>query len=130
LTSGTRRSASHRQHTIGGADILYDAGLQQGDGVGRFGRWSLTDIATDIGGVLKARSRTGTRGQPPASHRLFSHFTFSGGDEDGGTQLGEEDAENDLGEGMIDEAWIGRREGMGNEPTTGGWLEADDIEDF
>ena len=110
--------------------------LQPEDGEVGFGRWNLTEIATDIGGVLKAREYTNTRDRPPASHRLFSQLAFSTNGDHGIQQLGENDVGNEMDEACLDDVGFGEDVRRGylkpevSEAMGGGWLESDDIDEF
>ncbi|TFK34628.1 Rad17 cell cycle checkpoint protein-domain-containing protein [Crucibulum laeve] len=95
----------------------------------RAGGWSKSDVAVELGGILKSRDTTSLMtSRPPASHRLFSRMPFALGSNERGQQLGEgevnggeEEEEEELG------IWgVGKKDEVHN----GGWLEGDDIDDF
>ncbi|KAH0835838.1 Rad17 cell cycle checkpoint protein-domain-containing protein [Lanmaoa asiatica] len=104
------------------------------------GKWTHTNVATELGGWLRALDRCrgaaepigskrqgGPRPQPPRTHCRFSHLPWSLGAA-GGDTLGEnEDGEVGV-EGDEDEA-VRLPGGMQSEQEGKGWLEDDDIED-
>lgn len=101
------------------------------------GSWSTAEVATEMGGVLKARdlmtsSRSGSA-QAPSSHRLFSTLTFVYGSNAVVSQtLGEADVD-ERGDAMNDEDELRLEDGGASRQSDshdGGWLESDDIEDF
>lgn len=116
----------------------------------RTGGWSSLEVATEIGGVLRAReahndqnSQSGAsqhQKRAPHTHRLFSHLPFSKGSGSGQTLGENEDGEVDAalashlaldedhaGGSGIHTSWDREKE---EEQTKTGWLEEDDIEDF
>ncbi|KAF9462541.1 Rad17 cell cycle checkpoint protein-domain-containing protein [Collybia nuda] len=92
------------------------------------GGWSRTDVAIELGGILKAKDAVGKFApQPPTSHRLFSNLSFAFGKPFGDIQqLSEGDLEQD------NEQEVNAREvgSLIRETEGGGWLESDDIEEF
>jgi hypothetical protein len=89
----------------------------------------MISVATELGGILKARGINGALNQPPSSHKLFSRLVFI---KNGGNGLAQELAEGDMEDTDMedaedDEGQRGRN--MGEEKMRGGWLESDDIED-
>jgi cell cycle checkpoint protein len=95
----------------------------------RAGGWSRSEIALELGGVLKARDATGI--QPgPASHKKFSRLIFVR-DGNAAHPLGEGDTVENMGDIEENEP-TGYRdsEKAEKEKTDGGWLENDDIEEF
>ncbi|KAF8218236.1 Rad17 cell cycle checkpoint protein-domain-containing protein [Mycena galopus ATCC 62051] len=106
--------------------IVEDAAANENEGW-RLGGWSRAEVATGLGGVLKARDARHAQPQAPVSHRLFSSLAFGFGD-NRAQQLGEGDLPSDEVEVPEDE---GGRGGWSEIPDVqeGGWLESDDIED-
>ncbi|KAJ7856757.1 Rad17 cell cycle checkpoint protein-domain-containing protein [Mycena olivaceomarginata] len=111
--------------------IVEDAVARENEGW-RLGGWSRTEVATGLGGVLKARDAKQTQTQAPGSHRLFSSLPFvSGGDSRGLSQLGEGDLPPSDNVDVPDDG--GARGGWAHVEDVdegGGWLDSDDIEDF
>ena len=105
------------------------------------GRWTHANVATELGGWLRALDRRsgdvrpvgeprgGPYTQPPRTHRLFSHLPWSlgavGGDALGENEDGEVEGDGE-GEGEKDVRLPG---GMRGGEEGKGWLEDDDIED-
>jgi hypothetical protein len=104
--------------------------------------WGGAEIATELGAVLSARDR-GASGPgsvqsfsslplppPPRSHATFSRLVFR---RDGGTKIGTELVEDDMGgvdpENAADEEDEVSTKAKKRE-TNGGWLEEDDIEEW
>lgn len=100
------------------------------------GKWTHNEVATELGGWLRALDRChgGTKpmgskrqGQPPRTHCLFSHLPWSleaaGGDALGENEDGEVEGDGDGDEDVrVPGGMRGGEEGKG-------WLEEDDIED-
>ncbi|KAJ6460973.1 Rad17 cell cycle checkpoint protein-domain-containing protein [Mycena sanguinolenta] len=108
--------------------IVEDATLKANEGW-RLGGWSRAEVATGLGGVLKARDVKQTQPQAPVSHRLFSSLPYGSGGNRGLHQLGEGDLPSDSVDIPEDD---GGRAGWAEIPDVqegGGWLESDDIED-
>ena len=105
------------------------------------GRWTHANVATELGGWLRALDRRngdaipvggeprGPYPQPPRTHRLFSHLPWSlgavWGDALGENEDGEVEGDGG-GEGEKDVRLPG---GMRGGEEGKGWLEDDDIED-
>ncbi|KAE9386945.1 Rad17-domain-containing protein [Gymnopus androsaceus JB14] len=124
---------------------IVDQGAESGWDLGA---WTPRAIATDLGGVLRARdaasSSSGSAGQRvPPRHRTFSSLKFIYPKSDmksaGKEQLGETDDGEPYSEGAIvleEQQEMGMwQDGNGSEPVmskaeAGGWLEGDDIEDL
>ena len=92
-------------------------------------------IATEVGGVLKARTMYAFEDEeiPPSQHRLFSDLKFVR-DEGGAKPLGEfdeagEEEKEMRGGSLGSRGWDGYREKEAG-AVNGGWLENDDIEEF
>ncbi|KAJ7083621.1 Rad17 cell cycle checkpoint protein-domain-containing protein [Mycena belliarum] len=110
--------------------IAEDAVLKEANSW-RLGGWSRAEVATELGGVLKARDAKQTRAKAPASHRLFTNMPFvSGGEHRGLRQLGEGETSSDTVDILEDDG--GPRGGWSElaDMQSGGWLENDDIEEF
>ncbi|KAG6829943.1 hypothetical protein H0H92_002847 [Tricholoma furcatifolium] len=89
--------------------------------------WSLSQVAVELGGVLKARDQTRSLPRPPASHRLFSNLTFSLGAPFGVIEGLDATEMNPTAVDEHDNIPSVRRKAS---ETEGGWLENDDIEEF
>jgi hypothetical protein len=88
--------------------------------------WNTVEIATELGGVLKARDKGAVSGDLPPTHRLFSRLVF----EKGGVhcqQLEEGDEEGAVEAEVEDDRRWDRGRAKGKD--IGGWLENDDIEE-
>ncbi|KAE9402184.1 hypothetical protein BT96DRAFT_1017761 [Gymnopus androsaceus JB14] len=124
---------------------IVDQGAESG---WNLGAWTPRAIATDLGGVLRARDATSfgsgsAEQQVPPRHRTFSSLKFvypkANMKSAGREQLGETDDGEPYSGGAIvleEQQEMGMwKDGNGNEPVVskaeaGGWLEGDDIEDF
>jgi cell cycle checkpoint protein len=88
-------------------------------------------IATELGGVLKARDRMGSQtNRPPSSHILFSRLEFT---RSSGSTHAQRLEASDPGDDVLQDYGDGDIFGggkMGGEITVGGWLESDDIDEF
>ncbi|OCH87008.1 P-loop containing nucleoside triphosphate hydrolase protein [Obba rivulosa] len=93
---------------------------------GRAGGWTREDVALRLGGVLKARARSGM--YVPPVHKLFSWLEWSKGV--GNLSQLAEDGDGDTPDPELLEhsGWDNGREK--EVEVRGGWLEDDDIEDF
>lgn len=91
----------------------------------------MVGIATELGGVLKARDNTDTpEAKPPSSHRTFSRLAFVLNDgNDRMLELGEGDPGDDIGRDVYGDEGIQSCRSWDKERANGGWLESDDIED-
>ncbi|CAK5274318.1 unnamed protein product [Mycena citricolor] len=92
--------------------------------------WSRTEVAVQLGTVLKNRDKFNSNMKGPASHRLFSTFSF-GDDKLRAKPLGEGD-ELDSEDALLLEDEAGTRGGWDAEEDVfdGGWLKDDEIQDF
>jgi cell cycle checkpoint protein len=90
--------------------------------------WNKTDIAVELGGVLKARdAKCVGQDKAPVSHRLYSSLVFKRADGAGGVeQLGE----GDVDEEHVEEDGDCRPALQPSGSGSGGWLESDDIEEY
>ncbi|KDQ55490.1 hypothetical protein JAAARDRAFT_195860 [Jaapia argillacea MUCL 33604] len=92
------------------------------------GGFSRSEVATELGGVLKALDLTGRHTVPP-SHRRFSLLPFVKQTNSTGIALNEDDA--GATEAPDDVPTPPRRaSSVDRSRESGGWLEEDDIEDF
>jgi cell cycle checkpoint protein len=112
----TRASFDHKYY-------LPQAGFTSG--------WSRTEVAMELGGVLRARDLSGSvTFPPPSSHRLFSKLTFMSGKSFGDMDmLNESDLDGRVDRSYEEEdqvGWVPRK----HQEHDGGWLEGDDIEEF
>ncbi|KAF8347458.1 Rad17 cell cycle checkpoint protein-domain-containing protein [Amanita rubescens] len=91
--------------------------------------WTTPEIATELGGVLKAFDSCQQLGTRPRSHQNFSRMVFQ---RDPGASryhhLGEDEL-NPIAEKDHD-AWDVGNKGDNADEAGGGWLENDDIEEF
>ncbi|KAG6865361.1 hypothetical protein C0991_003213 [Blastosporella zonata] len=104
-------------------------GWALGDGKSQAAGWSHSQVAVELGGVLKARDQTttGSLPRPPHSHKLFSSLKFSLGAPFGVVQSLDE---KEVDQSRIDGDDGGLRPSLQDIETAGGWLDGDDIEDF
>ena len=127
-----------------GKDVAVGGDTDEGESSVSVGKWTHANVATELGGWLRAFDRCsgdarpvgskpnpqgGHYPQPPRTHRLFSHLPWSlgaaGGDALGENEGGEVEGDGD-GDGEEDVRLPG---GMRGEEEGKGWLEDDDIED-
>ncbi|KAJ7248242.1 Rad17 cell cycle checkpoint protein-domain-containing protein [Mycena haematopus] len=107
--------------------IVEDATLNENE-EWRLGGWSRAEVATGLGGVLKARDIKQTPPQAPMSHRLFSSLTLGSG-ENRLHQLDEGDLPSDNVDIPEDDGGRAGWAEISGVQEGGGWLESDDIED-
>ncbi|KAH8823535.1 Rad17 cell cycle checkpoint protein-domain-containing protein [Flagelloscypha sp. PMI_526] len=100
--------------------------------------WTRTQIATELGGVLKAHSHASSASRVastlplPRSHTLFSSLIFQRGDSEEGQPIDEEDQNNvTLSNDQVDEEnGLFHAFNSRDDDEIGGWLGDDDIEEF
>ncbi|KAG8216677.1 Rad17-domain-containing protein [Butyriboletus roseoflavus] len=120
-----------------GKGVVVDGDADQGASSISVGKWTHTNVATELGGWLRALDRcsggTGPMGskrqgwphpQPPRTHCLFTHLPWTLGAAEGDA-LGEN--EEGEGEGDADED-VRAPGGMRDGKERKGWLDDDDIE--